>query len=321
MSKTYNDIVRARVEEIKEQRAMVKRGEDPRATIPTGLRDFDERAGIERRILTAIGAPTGEGKSIFKLHIAMASAMLGFKVLLLDFEDPEERTVDRSLSTLTNINNARIMALELSDTEMKQIITAANNIYEWGENIEYHQGLLTTSEALKIIHSSDADLKQIDYAQAFPEEDNRTLERTIAEFAWEVNKDAQQNNCANLIYSQLKPSVEERGLRMYERAKNRDPDGPAFIEGFRPFGASDLAWSTALGQRAKGLGYLFRPNRYRRRLGDSVKDNIMELIWPKKNFGAEGKIMVGFDGEHAKLYNLDKKVKDGAAKGPDNHAN
>lgn len=306
---TYADIVRSRVAEIKEQRAMIARGEDPRAVIPTGLHDFDKRAGIERRILTVIGAATGEGKSIFKLHISMAAAKLGYRVLLLDFEDPGERTADRSLSTLTNIDNARILGLELTDIEMKQILTAAENIYEWGENIEFHQGLIDVTEALSIIESSDADLKQIDYAQAFPESENKSLERTIADFAWKVNKNAQENNCASIIYSQVRTAVEERGLRLYERAKGKDPDGPAFIEGFRPFGSGDLAWSAALGQRGKGLSYLFRPNRYRRRFGEAVKDNVMESIWPKKNFGKEGLIKFGFDGAHAKLYNLDKKNK------------
>lgn len=303
---TYADIVRDRVKEIKEQRAMIARGEDPRAVIPTGLRDFDKRAGIERRILTVIGAATGEGKSIFKLFIAMEAAKLGYKVLLLDFEDPGERTADRSLSTVTNIDNARILGLELSDIEMKQIVTAAENIYEWAENIEFHQGLISTEEALQIIECSDADLKQIDYAQAFPESHDKTLERTISDFAWKVNKNAQDNNSANIIYSQVKSSVEERGLRLYERAKGRDPDSPAFIDGFRPFGAADLAWASALGQRGKGLGYLFRPNRYRKRFGEAVKDNVMELIWPKKNFGKEGLIKVGFDGAKAKLYNIEK---------------
>jgi replicative DNA helicase len=310
---TYADIVRNRVNEIKEQRAMLARGEDPRAVIPTGLHEFDKRAGIERRILTVIGAATGEGKSIFKLHISMAAAQLGYRVLLLDFEDPGERTADRSLSTVTNIDNAKILGLELSDVEMKQILTAAENIYEWGENIEFHQGLIDTNEALSIVESSDADLKQIDYAQAFPESHDKTLERTISDFAWKVNKNAQENNSANIIYSQIKSSVEERGLRQYERAKGKDPDGPVFVEGFRPFGAADLAWATALGQRGKGLGYLFRPNRYRRRFGESVKDNVMELIWPKKNFGKEGRVVVGFDGAHAKLFNLDKKTKGGTS--------
>lgn len=288
---------------------MIARGEDPRAVIPTGLHEFDKRAGIERRILTVIGAATGEGKSIFKLHIAMAAAQAGYRVLLLDFEDPGERTADRSLSTLTNIDNAKILGLEISDVEMKQILTAAENVYEWGENIEFHQGLINTDEALSIIESSDADLKQIDYAQAFPESNDKTLERTISDFAWKVNKNAQESNSANLIYSQVKTAVEERGLRQYERAKGKDPDGPVFVEGFRPFGPGDLAWASALGQRAKGLGYLFRPNRYRRRFGEQVKDNVMETVWPKKNFGKEGRIMVGFDGAHAKLFNLDKKNK------------
>lgn len=303
---TYADIVKSRLAQIKEQRSMIERGEDPRAIIPSGLRKFDKIAGIERSILTVIGAPTGEGKSIFKLHVAMNAARLGFKVLLLDFEDPGERTADRTLSTLTNLDNAKIMSLELSDVEMKQLITATKDAAVWGQNIEFHQGLVTAQEALDIVKSSDADLKQVDYAQAFPEEEGSSMERTLAKFAWEMNKDAQEKQCANIIYSQLKSSVEERGLRMYERNKNRDPEAPAFIDGFRPFGPGDLAWAATLGQRAKGLGYLFRPNRYRRRFGDNVKDNVMELIWPKKNFGKEGSITVGFDGAHAKLFNLEK---------------
>lgn len=306
---TYDEVVRARVAEIEKHRAMKARGEDPMVTIPTGLRDFDEFAGIERGICTAIGAATGEGKSIFKLHLATHAAKNGYTVLLLDFEDPAGRTVDRSLSTLTSIDNRKIKQLELSDLEMKQIMVAAKDAYEWGKNIEYHQGLMSTAEALDILINSDADLKQIDYAQAFPEAEDKSLERTISEFTWEVNKDAQNQNSANLIYSQIKSSIEERGMRIYERAKNKDPDGPVCVDGFRPFGPSDLAWSTALGQRAKGLGYLFRPNRYRRRLGELVKDNRMELIWPKMNFGREGSIVVGFDMERAKLYNLDKEKK------------
>ncbi len=115
-----------------------------------------------------------------------------------------------------------------------------------------------------------------------------------------------------IVYSQLKPQVEMRGVERAEssrRYKKEGQDSEVDIEGFRPFGTSDIAWASALGQRAKGFGFLFRPNRYRRRYGEGVKDDRMELIWPKRNFGSEGTVVVGFDGATARLYDLPEKDK------------
>lgn len=281
---------------------MRDRGEDPRTLIKTGLRDFDKKAGLERSILTVIGAPTGEGKSIFKKHLQEYAAQIGLKALDLSFEDPPERSADRTFSTLTGLNNARLASTDFDDDELVRIGLALDEAEEWADRIEYHYGLKSAAECLEIIQDSDADLIQVDYAQAFPEGE-KGLERTIAQFAWDLNVDAQANHRATVIYSQLTSEVEKRGVRMAEAATRRGAE-EAFIDGFRPFGSSDLAWSSALGQRAKGLGFLFRPGRYRKRLGEADKDDRMELIWPKKNFGSEGTVIVGFDGRTAKLFDL-----------------
>lgn len=298
----YSRVLRERLESLREEKAARDAGNDPRTLIRTGLRDFDRRAGIERSILTVIGAPTGEGKSIFKKHLQETAAGDGLDCLDLSFEDPPARSADRTLSTLTGINNAKLGATDFDDDELERVELAVDEAEEWADRIDYHYGLKTPEECLEVIRDCEADVIQVDYAQAFPEGE-RGLERTIAQFAWDLNVLAQERNAAVVIYSQLRSEVEQRGVRMAEAAKRRGDEG-AFIDGFRPFGVSDLAWSTALGQRAKGLGFLFRPGRYKRRLGDNAKDDRMELIWPKKNFGAEGSVVVGFDGRTARLFDL-----------------
>lgn len=304
--KTYTAILRERYARIVEEQKARDAGEEVVTCIPTGLKDFDEAGGIERSILTVVGAPTGEGKSIFKKHLQEHAAALGLRCLDLSFEDPPERSADRTFSTLTGINNAKLMR-DLTEAELTRIKVALAEAEEWADNIEYHYGLKTPDECLEIVQESDADLVQVDYAQAFPEGE-KGLERVIAEFAWELNADAQDKQRAIIVYSQLNGKVESRGVDKAERSRFRNErDGETKqvdISGFRPFGVSDLAWSTALGQRAKGLGFLFRPNRYRRRFGENAKDDRMELIWPKKNFGSEGSVTVGFDGKTARLFNF-----------------
>lgn len=302
---TYGDVLRKTAKEYVKEKAARDRGEDPRNIIPTGLRDFDKKASLDRQILTVIGAPTGEGKSMFKQHVQEHAAKSGYKCLDLSFEDPPRKSADRTFATLTGINSAKFgKGIDADEIARVKIALAEA---EWAENIEYHYGLQTPEAALEIIVESDADLVQVDYAQAFPEGE-KGLERTIAEFAWSMQEDAQKRNRCTIIYSQLKGEVEQRGVRVAEASKRAGKG--VDISGFRPFGVSDLAWSQALGQRAKGLGFLFRPNRYKQRFGETVKDDRMELLFPKKNFGAEGRVTVGVDLKTARLFDLAEKDKD-----------
>lgn len=298
----YSQVLRSRFKRMTEEKRARDRGEDPQSIIRTGLKEFDAKAGIERSILTVIGAPTGEGKSIFKKHLQEYAAKQGMKCCDLSFEDPPERQADRTFSTETGINNNKMGRAELDDKDLARIAIALDEM-EWADNIDYHYGLKTPEEALEVVEESDADLIQIDYAQCFPEGE-RGLERTISQFAWDMNVNAQEHNRAIVIYSQVSAEVERRGVRIAESSKRGG--GEIDVSGFRPFGTSDLAWSNALGQRAKGLGFLFRPGRYLKRFGQNAKDDRMELVFPKKNFGSEGSVTIGFDGRTAKLFNLEK---------------
>jgi len=299
----YSSFVRARHEELLNQIAAKERGEDPRVIIPTGLRELDKLGGLKRGILTLVGAATGQGKDIFALHCMTEAAQRGYTVEVISMEDPAERTVDRTFSTITGVNNARIYSLDLSDKNLSNIALAAAEAEEWGENIEFHDGLRDADECVGLLAESEADLRIVNYLQAFPGE----LERTIAEFCWKANKIAQDAGCAMLAMSQVNTTkVEERGLRILENSMRRDPSRPN-IEGFCPYGPSDLAWCQAAGQRAKDLKFLFRPHQYLRRAGVDVKDDRIEIRSTKNSFGSEGRVTVGFDGRTARLYDLPEK--------------
>ncbi len=303
----YSEVVRARYEELAQQRAAKERGEDPRAIIPTGLREVDKRAGIKRRIMTLIAGTTGEGKDLYALHLMTAAAQRGYSVEILSMEDPRESTADRSLSSLTGINNARMQSVDIDERELARIALAAAEVEEWGDLIEFHEGSLTAKEATKLMRASTADLRIVNYVQAFPG-DGQALERTIAEFCWEFNAIAKESGCACVAFSQVNPvKVEERGMERMTRSRWKNPEAPPDVEGFRPYGVSDLAWCTSAGIRAKDFQTLFRPGRYLRRAGVAVNDDRMEISRPKNNFGAEGKMVVGVDLKTARFYDLPEK--------------
>lgn len=306
----YSEIVRGRVEELRRQREQKERGEDPRSIIPTGLREYDKRAGIKRGQATLIGANSGEGKDLFMLHIMSAAAQRGYTVEVVAPEDPKERVADRSLSTVTGINNAKMLNVEIDEKELARIALAAAECEEWGENIEYHSEPMSQDEALRLMDESDADLRIINYWQILRPRKGMTMEESIRYGGAEFNEIAKRDGCACVGFSQMNTTkLEARGQERMMRSLWKDSQAPPDIEGFRPFGVSDLAHCTALGIEAKDFQALFRPGRYLKRAGRNVEDNRMELSRPKNNFGAEGKVTVGVDLKTARFYDLPEKNK------------
>lgn len=290
--KTWDKVVRERVNKVKSQKA----SGDFSAQIPTGIKELDKFGGIEIGILTVIAGATGDGKSILKLHLMEQAARAGFNVLALDFEDPQEKTADRTLASKTNIASFKIGRLDVTKEEIERLELAAKEAESWGTKIKHVAGLMS-AEAVKqcLKENPEAKLVLVDYAQALPAFD-RSLERVIAEISWDLNIDAQRNSRAVVMFSQVKREVEERGQDTFRRTNK--------VDGYRPGpGKSDLQWSSAMGDRAKALWYIFRPGRWARKVGISAKDDVMEIIVDKANFGKEGLVTVGFDGEHVRIYN------------------
>lgn len=235
--------------------------------------------------------------------MARGAAQSGHRVLVLDFEDPTGKTIDRAFSQVTGINNRLLGLLDIDEFDLKRLDSAAEEIRKWAGLVTHQAGLVSVPDALAAMREFKGDLILVDYAQAFPEDTGATMERTIARFAWEANKLAQEKNCAVVVFSQIIREVEERGYRIYERSKHRDPD-KIDVSGFCPGGLSDISWAKTLGERAKELGYLWREGRIARKLGANVKDNRMRIVWGKVNFGDEKDMLFEFDGATATIRDL-----------------
>ncbi len=310
--RTFADTINERLVRLRDVLDRKARGETLELFIPTGLRDWDERGGIERGILTVIGAGTGDGKSMVKLHLAREAAKRGYRVLMCDFEDPRAKTADRSLSQVSGIDNRTIGKVAFDAFDLERLERAAEEIGEWGKNIVHHAGLITTKQCLDLMRGQQWDLILIDYAQVFPEDADRNMERTIKDFSWAANEIAQEQDCAVIIFSQLKAEVEQRGNKIYEAwkvygAKN-NPNKPD-LSGFCPNGLADVAWAKALADQCKCLLYLWRPGRRAQKLGyKTMKDDKLMIICGKVSFGSEEDMEFLFDGPTATLKDIERRA-------------
>lgn len=272
-------------------------GEKIETFLTTGLKDLDRNGGLELGVLTLIAAATGEGKSVFKLHLARAAAMAGHKVLSLDFEDPLNKTAQRDIAKQTGIPAFKLSRLDFPESDNDRILAAAAATESWGNNVLCHAGLLEANQVRAALEEHpDAKLVLLDYAQALPGR-NGNLEREIAELAWDLNSDAQRNNRAVVVFSQIVRAVEERGQRIFQ--------SKGTVDGYRPGpGKADIAWASALGERAKAFWFIHREGRWAAKHGLDTPDRTMEIIVAKANWGLEGTIIVGWNGATASIYDL-----------------
>lgn len=292
------------MEKLRDTMERVKRGEDVRLFIRTGLEKWDENGGIGRGELTVIGAATGDGKSFMKLHLATQAAMDELRVLMIDMEDPGGKTADRTFSRETGVNNRRMETLDLDDFELECIERAYEKARTWAARIVHYEGGMSTKEVLDLMLSEPWDLILVDYAQAFPEDDNKNMERTVADFAWAANEVAKDTGAAVVVFSQLNARVEARGYEHLARVRFKDPTA-VDVTGFCPTGKTDIAWAKELGEKAKCILYLFRPGRMALKLGaKGVKDNRIKVVVAKRNFGIEDDMIFNFEGATGTISDL-----------------
>lgn len=275
--------------------------------IPTNLRRWDANGGVTRGVLTVLGGVDGQGKSFVKKHLATSAAKAGLRVAMIDFEDPEAKTMDREISAHTRIDSRKLGLIQYKMEDLDRIFASLDEVRKWGQNIQYHTGLIDADEIMAALQAMDPkpDLVLLDYAQALPETENTTLERTIAHMAWNANVYAQTYNCGFVVFSQVKPEISNRGHAAFWAAKKRDPESWE-ISGFYPGpGTQDLAWSSAFGQRARCVGYIVRPGYYEIQLGKpGAVDNRLDIRFAKVTFGNAGMVELGFDGPTGRIYDL-----------------
>lgn len=312
------EILRRRFQGIKRERQEIKDGKPPGSWLPTGLREFDKRGGHKRKQITIYAGETGVGKSQWKLHCVKAVAVAGYSSTIVDMEDPEERTADRAFAEATGINSAKMLSGDLTDNEVFKISLALAEAEEWADRVEYFDGVRTADEVLSLFAEHPADMEVVDYLSAFPH-GKHGRERSISDFVWKWTKhlqdatDEHPYGKVGLAFAQLSPDVSKRGLEAYSRDRNRqhynqnDKQTGPYIDGFRGYDAADIMWCTDVGRNAKELGFMFRPGRILKRLKHKAEDNIMEFDFPKRNWGAEGRIRVGIDLKTSRFSDLKEK--------------
>jgi len=299
-------VLRDRYTEIKEERQAIKDGRPPPSFIPTRLREFDKRGGHKRKSIALYASETGGGKSLWAKHLIWAAATSGYRVTYIGMEDPAARFADRVFATGADINSARILSGDLEDDDVARIGLALDEAEEWSENVEFFDGVRTGEEALGLFQKHRGDLELLDYLSAFPH-GRHGREREVSEFMWGWTRHCQDEDVAGVALAQLKGEVTKRGLELAQRSKRfaDDKNAKPDISGFKIYDAEDLAWCTDAGRNAKELAGLSRPGRHYKRLGVAdVKDDIMEFVFPKRNWGAEGTIRTGIDLKTARFFDL-----------------
>ena len=301
---SYLDVLRDRAREHRAQAARRAAGERVDTFLPTGFRDWDRNGGIKLGCLSIVAGDTGEGKSHVKRALTGAVARAGYPVLVLDFEDPARDTADREFADATGIPAHVLGAGEYPESDLDRLDAAVAEAEEWAGRIDYHPELLRVRDAVDLVRGSNARLVVLDYVQAMNADEGKSMERTLADLAWDLSEWSKANDAAVVALSQVKSDVAERGQAWFSRYQGEG--WQKAIRGYRPGpGKSDLAWCGALGERCKDLSYIHRPGRWARALGwRDVKDDTMEIIKAKVSFGREGTIRLGFDGEHSRLFDL-----------------
>jgi replicative DNA helicase len=292
-------VLMERAAEVEDGVARRARGETVRTHTPTGLAAFDEVfGGLEIGVLTLVVGHTGDGKSVLIKQFAKAAALAGIASQIYFVEDPKRRTADRYLSENTGIAAHDLGKLAVSDSEVRDLRASADRSRSWAEKVAVQFGvtspeeILENAERVTTVGGAPVGLIAVDYAQALANEGN--MEEMCGGAARALNVLALDRNISTVFGSQVVTDVLRRGRSRWERS-------PGDTSGYLP-SLGDSMWSRRMEQYAKAVVVPFRPNRWRKELGEECRDDVMELHVPKMSFGPSGWVALGWDGAHSRIY-------------------
>jgi replicative DNA helicase len=292
-------VLAARADEVADGVRRRASGEIVRTHTPTGLVEFDEVfGGLELGVLSLVVGHTGDGKSVLIKQFAKAAAMAGIASLVYFVEDPKRRTADRFLADDTGIAAADIGRLNVNEGGLADLRAAAGAAKDWARRVAVQFGPVTPDQILsdaenhRTVGKAPVGLIAVDYAQALANEGN--MEEMCASTARALNVLAADRNISTVFGSQVVTEVLRRGRARWERSSGD-------VSGYLP-SLGDAMWSRRMEQYAKAVLVPFRPNRWRKELGEEAEDNVMELHAPKMSFGPGGWVSLGWDGAHSRIY-------------------
>ncbi len=198
------------------------------AVVPTGFRDFDERAGgLPRGGVTTLAANSGGGKSTLALQICINAYNLGYSSCFASLEMQRDQMNERLQANLSGVAYTPIRLKKLDQSMRKRILRSTTEFQEEGEKgdkklVIKHFTNATIGEIAVQLRAFNYDIIVIDYINLLNKEMLSGMNEAAAlgEIARTAKVQAGATNTAWIIVAQLN----EQGLVKYSRAIKENSD-------------------------------------------------------------------------------------------------
>lgn len=297
--RTLDKVLLQNVQRLRRDVSRAASGERVLSHIPTGFEAIDGKYGGARiGVVTELLGQTGDGKSAFMRQLAEGAARAGVGVLWFVLEDPEAPTAERQLSNDTGIDTAAIGRLDLSQEELQNLQRAAEQSVSWADRVlpifepMDVDELLGAVDETTTISGRPVGLVLVDYVQLLGE--SRSLEDDIARLGVGLHARSRARSFASVAGSQVANDRLRIGRERYYQTKTVDAFCPS---------QGDTEWCKRLEKLCKAQWAIFRPNRWKREMGEDAVDDVAELWIRKQNFGPTGWVPLGWDGATCRFIN------------------
>lgn len=293
---TYKTVAKIeRIDSIMESafERVIRRAEHPdeMTGVETKLLGLDRVLnGLQKSDLIILAARPSMGKTALALNIATNAAKSGATVAIFSLEMSKGQIAERLMSTLSGVNSQNMKTGNLTDSEMRDLINAVEDIAGLRLHIDDTPGislLEMRSKLRRLAHETGLDLIVIDYLQLMQGGRAENRQQEISEISRSLKALAREMDVPILALSQLSRSVELRA--------DKKPQ------------LSDLRESGSLEQDADIVMFLYRDEYYNR--DDENNKNIAELIIAKNRNGPTTSIGLQFTKEIMRFGDLTRAVE------------
>lgn len=246
--------------------------------------------GLQKSDLIILAARPSMGKTALALNIATNAAKTGATVAIFSLEMSKGQIAERLMSTLSGVNSQNMKTGNLTDTEMRDLINAVEDIAGLSIYIDDTPGIglmEMRSKLRRLTHEKGLDLIVVDYLQLMQGGRAENRQQEISEISRNMKALAREMDVPVLALSQLSRSVELRA--------DKKPQ------------LSDLRESGSLEQDADIVMFLYRDEYYNR--DDETNKNIAELIIAKNRNGPTTSIGLQFQKEIMRFGDLTRAVE------------
>ena len=285
--------------------------------LPTGLTDLDTLTnGLQPGDLIVVAGRPSQGKSALVLGILHRIASHEERpCLLFTLEDSLSNIYGRLVCSTARVpadHWRRIRGVAAHEwAKVGDAITALHSSVLWVDD----DSALTVAEIAgrtRRFRRKHPDLAAlaVDYLQIVApdptaKQRGQTQERRVGETCTAFKRLAKELQVPLLLVSQLNRQTEREQPRGGGRKTAKDPEGAA-PKAKRPT-LSDLRDSGQVEQDADVVLLVHREDWYRAQRGESIRDNVAEILVPKQRNGASGIVRVRFDAESVRFEDLSRR--------------